>query len=120
MRPTFRRQGGLHTAVSGPKVIPEDPLTTWYRQLASLHHDNPVLRSGSVTFLDFDAQNALVWVSKPAPNAPRLTAPVVVICNLSSTPLQLSLEDAMKHLNLHGFFLPHASANRSRHGSAGP
>jgi hypothetical protein len=86
-------------------VIPEDPLTTWYRQLASLHHDNPVLRSGSTTFLDFDAQNALVWVSKPAPNAPRLTAPVVVICNLSSSPLQLSLADAMKRLNLHGFFL---------------
>jgi alpha-glucosidase len=88
-----------------PKPIPEDPLTTWYRQLASLHHDNPVLRSGSTTFLDFDAQNALVWVSKPAPNAPRLTAPVVVICNLSSSPLQLSLADATKHLDLHGFFL---------------
>jgi hypothetical protein len=94
-----------HTATAPPKPAPEDPLTTWYRQLASLHHDNPVLRSGSTTFLDFDVQNALVWVSKPAPNAPRLTAPVVVICNLSSSPLQLSLTDAMKHLDLHGFFL---------------
>jgi hypothetical protein len=94
-----------HAAAPPPKSVPEDPLTAWYRQLASLHHDNPVLRSGSTTFLDFDAQNALVWVSKPAPNAPRLTAPVVVICNLSSSPLQLSLADAMKRLNLHGFFL---------------
>jgi hypothetical protein len=88
-----------------PEPAPADPLTNWYRQLASLHHDDPVLRSGSTTFLDYDAQNALVWVSKPAPSAPRLSAPVVVICNLSSSPLQLSLADAMKGLKLHGFFL---------------
>jgi len=88
-----------------PKPVPEDPLTTWYRQLSALHHDNGVLRTGNKIFLDFDAQNALVWVTKPASNAPRLTAPVVVICNLSASPLQLSLADAMKRLDLHGFYL---------------
>lgn len=88
-----------------PKAIPPDPLTTWYKQLSALHHDNGVLRAGNKTFLDFDAQNALVWVAKPAKNAPRLTAPVVVICNLSASPLQLSLADAMKKLDLHGFYL---------------
>jgi alpha-glucosidase len=88
-----------------PKLLPEDPLTTWYKQLSALHHDNGVLKTGTKIFLDFDAQNALVWVTKPAPNSPRLTAPVVVICNLSATPLQLSLADAMKKLALRGFYL---------------
>jgi len=88
-----------------PRVVSEDPLTTWYRQLSALHHDNGVLRTGSKTFLDFDTQNALVWVTKPAANAPRLTAPVFVICNLSASPLQLSLADAIKRLDLHGFYL---------------
>jgi hypothetical protein len=92
-------------SVEAPKTIPEDPLTAWYRQLSALHHDNGVLRTGTKIFLDFDAQNALVWVTKPAPSAPHLTAPVVVICNMSASPLQLSLTDAMKKLGLRGFYL---------------
>ncbi len=64
-----------------------------------------MLKTGSKIFLDFDAQNAVVWVTKPAANSPRLTAPVVVICNLSAAPLQLSLADAMKKLGLRGFYL---------------
>lgn len=87
-----------------PKPKPADPLTTWYRQLAVLHHDNAVVRSGSKIFLDFDAQNALVWVNRPASPSP-LNPPVVVVCNLSSAPLQLSLTAAIKQLNLRGFFL---------------
>ena len=87
-----------------PTPKPADPLTTWYRQLAMLHHDNAVVRSGSKIFLDFDAQNALVWVNRPASPSP-LNPPVVVVCNLSSAPLQLSLTAAIKQLNLRGFFL---------------
>ena len=87
-----------------PKPKSADPLTTWYRQLAVLHHDNAVVRSGSKIFLDFDAQNALVWVNRPASPSP-LNPPVVVVCNLSSSPLQLSLTAAIKQLNLRGFFL---------------
>jgi len=92
-------------AASAPKPIPTDPLTTWYGRLSALHHDNGVLRTGNRIFLDFDAQNALVWVTKPAPNSPRLTGPVVVICNLSASQLKLSLADELKRLDLHGFFL---------------
>jgi hypothetical protein len=92
-------------SVPTPKPFPDDPLTNWYGQLASLHHDNPAFRSGITTFLDFDAQNALVWVSQPPSHASHPPAPVVVLCNLSSSPLQLSLADAIKRLNLHGFFL---------------
>ena len=87
-----------------PTPKPADPLTNWYRQLAVLHHDNAVVRSGSKIFLDFDAQNALVWVNRPASPSP-LNPPVVVVCNLSSAPLQLSLTAAIKQLNLRGFFL---------------
>jgi hypothetical protein len=54
--------------------------------------------------LNFDAQNALVWVSSPA--AGPAPAPAVVgICNLSSAPLQLSLSSEMKNLKLRGSFL---------------
>ncbi len=87
-----------------PKPKPADPLTNWYRQLSVLHHDNAVVRTGSKIFLDFDAQSALVWVNRPA-SPSLLNPPVVVLCNLSASPLQLSLTDAIKKLNLRGFFL---------------
>jgi alpha-glucosidase len=90
--------------VEAPKTIPVDPLTNWYEKLAALHHDNAVLRNGNKAFLDYDAQNALVWVSRQASQSP-LTPPVVVVCNLSSSPVELSLTAAMKSLNLHGAFL---------------
>jgi hypothetical protein len=90
--------------VVAPKLIPPDPLTTWYQRLAALHDSNAGVREGNITLLDFDAQNALVWVSRPA-SPSLLNPPVVVICNLSDSPVQLSLDADMKRLNLHGFFL---------------
>jgi alpha-glucosidase len=90
--------------VEAPRPIPLDPLTSWYQKLAALHHDNAVLRNGSKVFLNYDAENALVWVSRTASQS-SLTPPVVVVCNLSSSPLELSLTTAMKSLNLHGDFL---------------
>ena len=86
------------------KPAPPDPLTLWYRQLAALHHDNAVIRSGSKTFLDFDAQNALVWVSRPAAGSER-SFPVIAACNLTSSPLVLSLASDAKALGLHGSYL---------------
>jgi alpha-glucosidase len=72
--------------------------------LATLRVSNAVLRTGTKTLLDFDAQNTLVWVSRPQKES--VTArPIVVACNLSSSPVQLSLTAAMKSLNLRGFFL---------------
>jgi hypothetical protein len=90
--------------VEAPKPAPVDPLTNWYQKLAALHHDNAALRADSKTFLDFDAQNVLVWVSRPAHPSPQ-TPPIVVLCNLSSSPVQLSLAAEIKKLNLRGFFL---------------
>jgi hypothetical protein len=83
---------------------PADPLTNWYRQLSELHHANAVLRSGITTFVDFDQQNALVWVAHPA-TASLLMPPIVVACNLSATPVTLSIGAAIKSLNLHGTYL---------------
>jgi hypothetical protein len=87
-----------------PKPVPVDPLTGWYQKLAALHHGNATLRAGGKTLLDFDAQNVLVWVNRPAHASPQ-TPPVVVLCNLSSSPVQLSLTEEIKKLNLRGFFL---------------
>ncbi len=89
---------------TAPPPPADDPLTIFYAKLAALHHSNVALRTGSKTLLDFDAQNALVWVARPASPTPQ-NAPVVVLCNLSAQPVTLSLADAMKKLNLHGFFL---------------
>ena len=79
-------------------------LLAWYRKLIALHHGNATLRYGSVSTLDFDAQNALVWVIRPPANA-AAAPPIVVACNLSSAPVQLSLTAPLKSLNLRGWFL---------------
>jgi hypothetical protein len=89
---------------AAPRSGPTDPLNAWYEKLTQLHHDNAVIRLGSKTFLDFDAQNALVWINRPT-KSPLATPPVVVICNLSASPIQLSLTTAIKKLNLTGWFL---------------
>jgi hypothetical protein len=90
--------------VAAPQPPPIDPLTIWYQKLAALHHDNASFRTGSKTFLDFDAQNVLVWVNRPASPSPH-TPPIFVLCNLSASPVQLSLTAEIKKLNLRGFFL---------------
>ena len=87
-----------------PKTVAALALTDWYRQLAVLHHGNAALRLGSPTFLNFDQQNALAWVAR-TPTASTLTPPVIVLCNLSSSPVQLALGAALKGLNLRGTYL---------------
>jgi alpha-glucosidase len=90
--------------VAPPPPPPADPLTAFYAKLAALHHTNLALRNGAKTMLDFDAQNVLVWVARPT--SPTLqNSPVVVLSNLSAQPVELSIAEAMKKLNLHGFFL---------------
>ena len=87
-----------------PAALPRSELAEWYKQLSALHHGNAALRYGTATMLDFDAQNALVWVNRPA-TASALTPPVVVACNLSATPVRLALGAAIKGLNLRGTYL---------------
>jgi alpha-glucosidase len=86
---------------SGPRAT---SLADWYGQLSGLRHSNAALRYGSVTVLDYDDQNALVWVRRGTSGA-GASPPVFVACNLSTVPIKLSLEGALRGLNLHGTFL---------------
>ena len=83
---------------------PPPTLADWYSRLSALHHGNPTVRYGSVSVLNFDSQNALVWVIRPASRS-SLSPPVVVACSLSPSPLQLSLTAAVHSLNLRGSYL---------------
>jgi hypothetical protein len=76
----------------------------WERQLIALHHGNATLRYGTATALDFDSQNALVWVSR-TPQEGAAMLPVVVVCNLTSSRVHLSLGAAVGRLGLRGSFL---------------
>jgi len=95
----------LQPAPTPSTTSPQPPtLTDWYSKLSALHHGNATVRYGNVTPLNFDSQNALVWVIRPPSNT-SLAPPIVVACNLSSSPLQLSLTEAIKGLNLRGSYL---------------
>jgi Alpha amylase, catalytic domain len=79
-------------------------LLNWYRQLSALHHGNATIASGASILLNHDDQNVLVWVRKPAAIT-AISPAMVVICNLTAQPVQLSLKDDMKRLRLRGSFL---------------
>jgi glycosidase len=64
----------------------EKSLLNFYRQLIQLHHDNAAVRNGTQTFIDRDADGALVWTRKP-PAGSKSTATVVVICSPSGKPI---------------------------------
>jgi alpha-glucosidase len=81
-----------------------DSLANWYRQLSALHHSNAALRYGTSTLLNFDEQNALVWVNRPPANAVQGN-PIVVACNLSGLPVQLALGNAIRNMEMHGSYL---------------
>jgi alpha-glucosidase len=91
-------QIGLHV---GEKP---DSLANWYRSLSALHHANTALRYGTSTLLNFDEQNALVWVNRPPANAVQ-SNPIVVACNLSGQPVQLALSGAIHNLDMRGSYL---------------
>lgn len=83
---------------------PAPTLSDWYSKLSALHHDNATVRYGTPSLLNFDSQNALVWIIRPASGS-GLAPPVLVACNLSSSPLQFSLTSAVHSLNLRGSYL---------------
>jgi hypothetical protein len=85
-------------------ITPKDPLTLWYKQLATLHHGNAAFRGGTTTFLNFDAQNALVWVGRPA-TVTNIAPAIVVVCNLSASEVKLSLKSEIESLGLRGNYL---------------
>ncbi|HEY6377536.1 MAG TPA: hypothetical protein VIX90_18590, partial [Edaphobacter sp.] len=93
---------------ANPNVALQDAnpqsLLNWYRQLSALHHSNPTINAGANITLNHDDQNVLVWVRKPQA-VTAISPAIVVICNLSAQPAQLSLKDDMQRLRLKGSFL---------------
>jgi hypothetical protein len=79
-------------------------LLNWYRQLSALSHTNRTLSNGAITVLNQDEQNVLAWVRRPAA-ATLATPPIVVVENLSSQPVTVSLKPDILRLHLRGSFL---------------
>ncbi len=81
-----------------------DSLLNWYRKLIELHHSNATLNSGEYLTVNRDDQNVLVIIRKPKVVSP--TSPILVIlCNLSGKPAQLSIKADITKLHLRGSFL---------------
>lgn len=73
----------------------------WYRLWSGLHRGNAALRSGKDLLLDHDAEGVLVRVRQP----PAGGAPIVILCNLTNSPITLSLVGEVANLRLRGSFL---------------
>ncbi len=81
-----------------------DSLLNWYRHLSVLQHSNMKLRSGTTLVLNHDADHVVAWVRKP--QVVSLNTPALVfVCNLSASPVKLSLRPDMQRLHLKGSFL---------------
>jgi hypothetical protein len=81
-----------------------DSLLSWYRKLIELHHSNATINSGEYLTINRDDQNVLIMIRKPKNVSP--TSPVLIIlCNLSDKPAQLSIKADTMKLHLRGSFL---------------
>jgi alpha-glucosidase len=78
-----------------------DSLLNFYRRVLELHSSNATFRTGSVSFLNHDSEGALVWLRR-APAGARTVASVIVACNLTDHPIQLSLNSDLAHVHIAG------------------
>ncbi len=78
-----------------------DSLLNFYRRVVELRSSNVTFRTGSVSFLNHDSEGALVWLRR-APAGARTVASVIVACNLTDHPIQLSLNSDLAHLHIAG------------------
>jgi alpha-glucosidase len=76
-----------------------DSLLNFYRRVLELHSGNATLRTGIVSFLNHDSDGALVWMRR-APAGARTVASVVVICNMTDHPINISLTADLSHLHV--------------------
>jgi hypothetical protein len=76
-----------------------DSLLNFYRHVLELHSSNATLRTGSVSFLNHDSEGALVWLRR-APAGARTVASVIVACNLTDHPIQISLDADLAKLRI--------------------
>jgi alpha-glucosidase len=94
------------TSAAGQKAINvaveddnPDSLLNFYRRVLELHSGNATLRTGSVSFLNHDSEGALVWLRR-APAGARTVASVVVVCNMTDHPINISLAEDLAHLHI--------------------
>jgi glycosidase len=96
------------SAGATPSVALEDAdpnsLLNWYRHLSELHHGNAAMSTGATITLNHDDLNVLAWVRKPQ-TVSTISPAIIVICNLSAQPVQLSLKPDIERLHLRGSFL---------------
>ena len=88
---------------AGQELDPNSVLS-FYRQLIEIHRGRIDVHDGDEVLLNHDNVNALLWVHRPA--KPSLATPaLVVLCNPSPNPLELSIKPDMTSLHLRGSFL---------------
>ena len=92
-----------NAAGAGINVATQDTdgesLLNFYRRVLELHSSNATLRTGSVSFLNHDSEGALVWLRR-APAGARTVASVIVACNLTDHPIEISLDTDLAHLHI--------------------
>ena len=84
--------------------VDPDSLLNWYRKLIHLHHSNPTINSGEYLTINRDDQNVLIIIRKPKVVSP-ISPVLVILCNLSDKPAQLSIKADIIKLHLRGSFL---------------
>jgi alpha-glucosidase len=84
--------GATHDAVS-EEADPRSVLNL-YRRLMQLRNAGGPLHDGMQTMLNHDDLDALVWVRRTG------SGTAVAVCNLSSAPLRLSLDDDLRTLRV--------------------
>jgi len=92
-----------NTAEATANVATQDndheSLLNFYRRVLELHSSNATLRTGSVSFMNHDTEGALVWLRR-APTGVRTVASVIVACNLTDHPIEISLDADLAHLHI--------------------
>lgn len=74
-------------------------LLNWYRRLSALHHENAALRVGTMDVIAETNPDIVAWVRRPREPG-SLTAPVVVVCNVTGRPLLVSVAADLRRVGV--------------------
>lgn len=72
-------------------------LLSWYRTLSKLRHEEASLHEGSTSLIDTGYPAVVAWVRR---GMHAKDQPVLVVCNVSTRPLVLSLTEPLRRLGL--------------------
>ena len=74
-------------------------LLNWYRRLSALHHENAVLREGTMGLIAETNPDIVAWVRRPR-DPGSLASPVVVICNVTGRSLLVSVSADLRRAGI--------------------